>query len=45
MRLPARRRPAAEAPRQVADIVDIGSLAGCNAYAMSAVYSGLRTRY
>ncbi|AOR30515.1 oxidoreductase [Streptomyces fodineus] len=31
-------KAAAEAPRQVADIVNIGSLAGRNAYAMSAVY-------
>ncbi|MGW7523337.1 SDR family NAD(P)-dependent oxidoreductase [Streptomyces sp. NPDC054783] len=30
---------AAEEPRRVADIVNIGSLAGRNAYAMSAVYS------
>lgn len=32
-------KAAAEEPRQVADIVNIGSLAGRNAYAMSAVYS------
>ncbi|MER5465805.1 SDR family NAD(P)-dependent oxidoreductase [Streptomyces sp. NPDC002668] len=33
---------AAEEPRQVADIVNIGSLAGRNAYAMSAVYSATK---
>ncbi|MEU1196081.1 SDR family NAD(P)-dependent oxidoreductase [Streptomyces sp. NPDC005813] len=33
---------AAEAPRQVADIVNVGSLAGRNAYAMSAVYSATK---
>ncbi|MEU1442115.1 MULTISPECIES: SDR family NAD(P)-dependent oxidoreductase [Streptomyces] len=32
----------AEEPRQVADIVNIGSLAGRNAYAMSAVYSATK---
>lgn len=35
-------KAAAEAPRQVADIVNIGSLAGRNAYAMSAVYSATK---
>jgi NADP-dependent 3-hydroxy acid dehydrogenase YdfG len=35
-------RAAAEEPRQVADIVNIGSLAGRNAYAMSAVYSATK---
>ncbi|KPI11334.1 3-oxoacyl-(acyl-carrier-protein) reductase [Actinobacteria bacterium OK006] len=35
-------KAAAEEPRQVADIVNIGSLAGRNAYAMSAVYSATK---
>ncbi|MEU6252360.1 SDR family NAD(P)-dependent oxidoreductase [Streptomyces sp. NPDC047043] len=35
-------KAAAEQPRQVADIVNIGSLAGRNAYAMSAVYSATK---
>ncbi len=35
-------KAAAEGPRQVADIVNIGSLAGRNAYAMSAVYSATK---
>lgn len=35
-------KAATEAPRQVADIVNIGSLAGRNAYAMSAVYSATK---
>jgi NADP-dependent 3-hydroxy acid dehydrogenase YdfG len=33
---------ASQEPRQVADIVNIGSLAGRNAYAMSAVYSATK---
>ncbi|MFE1315150.1 SDR family NAD(P)-dependent oxidoreductase [Streptomyces sp. NPDC058755] len=36
--VPHLAKAAAEAPRQVADIVNIGSLAGRRAYAMSAVY-------
>ncbi|MFF4503444.1 SDR family NAD(P)-dependent oxidoreductase [Streptomyces sp. NPDC001401] len=35
-------KAAAEEPRRVADIVNIGSLAGRNAYAMSAVYSATK---
>ncbi|HET6356977.1 SDR family NAD(P)-dependent oxidoreductase [Streptomyces sp.] len=35
-------KAAADGPRQVADIVNIGSLAGRNAYAMSAVYSATK---
>lgn len=35
-------KAAADEPRQVADIVNIGSLAGRNAYAMSAVYSATK---
>jgi NADP-dependent 3-hydroxy acid dehydrogenase YdfG len=35
-------KAADEEPRQVADIVNIGSLAGRNAYAMSAVYSATK---
>jgi NADP-dependent 3-hydroxy acid dehydrogenase YdfG len=35
-------KAAAQEPRQVADIVNIGSLAGRNAYAMSAVYSATK---
>jgi NADP-dependent 3-hydroxy acid dehydrogenase YdfG len=35
-------KAATEQPRQVADIVNIGSLAGRNAYAMSAVYSATK---
>jgi len=35
-------KAAAEEPRSVADIVNIGSLAGRNAYAMSAVYSATK---
>ncbi|MFF4043084.1 SDR family NAD(P)-dependent oxidoreductase [Streptomyces sp. NPDC001816] len=35
-------KAAAEAPRQVADIVNIGSLAGRSAYAMTAVYSATK---
>jgi NADP-dependent 3-hydroxy acid dehydrogenase YdfG len=35
-------KTAAEEPRRVADIVNIGSLAGRNAYAMSAVYSATK---
>ncbi|SDP23144.1 NADP-dependent 3-hydroxy acid dehydrogenase YdfG [Streptomyces sp. cf386] len=35
-------KAAAEEPRRVADIVNVGSLAGRNAYAMSAVYSATK---
>lgn len=40
--LPHLVKAASEEPRQVADIVNIGSLAGRNAYAMSAVYSATK---